>query len=116
MQIAKAVSYLSTRRLVHRDLKPANILIDAKELVRICDFGLARHISSVQKSTAVQTSAFGTPHYTAPECWEGVVRVRSDVYSFGCIMYALLTGKDPWDGLQVLQISKKHSKEERPSV
>ncbi|MEO3755745.1 serine/threonine-protein kinase [Streptomyces sp. B6B3] len=99
-QVASALAYTHERGIVHRDLKPANVMRLTDGTVKICDFGIARlahDIGLTAKLTSVGM-AMGTPHYMSPEQIAGTsVDHRSDLYSFGCVLYEIATGAPPFD-------------------
>lgn len=89
--------------IIHRDLKPANLLIDGAGNIKLTDFGIAKLFGSADETAA--GSVIGTADYMPPEQAEGkTVTVRSDLYSLGCVMYALLTGKPPFGGKSVPEV------------
>jgi eukaryotic-like serine/threonine-protein kinase len=97
-QIAVGVQYAHERGVIHRDLKPANVLLDRDGQPRITDFGLAKNIRNDSALTA-SGQVLGTPGYMPPEQASGnvsQVTVAADVYSMGTILYALLTGRPPF--------------------
>jgi Tol biopolymer transport system component len=90
-QIAAALAEAHAKGIVHRDLKPGNIMI-AKSGAKVLDFGLARSAGPDETVTATRL-VMGTPAYMAPEQREGKpCDARSDIYSFGCVLYEMSTG------------------------
>ncbi|TKJ35283.1 MAG: hypothetical protein CEE38_15765 [Planctomycetes bacterium B3_Pla] len=102
-QIALAVSAAHEKGVIHRDLKPGNIKLAPDGRVKVLDFGLAkatRDQAASQDSTVTQPgSIIGTPAYMSPEQIRGYpTDPRTDIWSFGCVMYEMLTGKRPFEG------------------
>ena len=115
-RVALALGAAHDLGIVHRDIKPANLMIIAKTgRVMVTDFGLARDIKGNASITHAE-EAMGTPHYIAPEQARGeAVDGRTDLYSLGGTLYALLTGKPPYSGKTPVAIVTKHvSPDERP--
>jgi hypothetical protein len=105
--------------LVHRDVKPGNILVatdDDGEHAYVCDFGLARHLSSVSSLTG-DRGFVGTIDYVPPEQIEGgSIDGRADVYSLGCVLYECLAGVRPYDRDSELSVVFAHLNEPPPKV
>jgi serine/threonine-protein kinase len=103
LQVAEAVSAAHENGVLHRDLKPSNIKVTPDERVKVLDFGLAK--TSVSKSTTSEPTVtqegrvIGTPAYMSPEQARGKpTDRRTDIWSFGCVLYEMLTGKVPFEG------------------
>jgi predicted Ser/Thr protein kinase len=103
-QICKGLDYAHSHGIVHRDVKPANIMITANGTVKIMDFGIAKAGGSMTSTGQV----LGTPNYMAPEQVKGrPLDGRSDLFSFGVILYEMLTGEKPFVGQNVTTIIYK---------
>ncbi len=116
-QIAYALDYAHAFGIIHRDIKPSNILLWQEGnnfTVKVVDFGIAKAISDgvSQSSQLTQTGElFGSPAYMSPEqCLGETVDERSDIYSLGCVMYEMLTGKNPFAAGNPIQTVLKHLK------
>lgn len=98
--IALGMAYLHDRKVLHCDLKSSNVLIDSNWNVKLCDFGLSRTKSKLDKLNLF--GRVGTPHWMAPE----ILRCKqyteySDVYSFGMILWEMITGEIPYQKLSI---------------
>ncbi|XP_076904193.1 serine/threonine-protein kinase STY46-like [Bidens hawaiensis] len=100
IHIAKGMSYLHENNIIHRDLKSANLLMDENGIVKVSDFGVAR----VQNKSGVMTAETGTYRWMAPEVIEHrPYSHKADVFSFGIVVWELLTKKLPYANLTPLQ-------------
>lgn len=111
---AEAVNYAHRRGVIHRDLKPANILIDAAGRPRITDFGLAKRLEADSDLTQ-EGQIIGTPHYMSPEQAAGAtaqVGAMSDLYSLGATLYALLTGRPPFQAYDAVEVIRQVREQE----
>jgi serine/threonine-protein kinase len=103
-EICKGLDYARAKSIVHRDVKPANIMITAQGAVKIMDFGIAKAGGSMTSTGQV----LGTPNYMSPEQVKGrSLDGRSDLFSFGVILYEMLTGEKPFAGQNVTTIIYK---------
>lgn len=110
-RVLKGIKYMHSGGLVHRDLKPSNILLDSDCLAKLADFGLARSIASINQGSgeAVMTEYVATRWYRAPEILLGSSSYTKavDMWSVGCILGEMYTGKAIFQGTSTLnQIEK----------
>ncbi|KAK9054346.1 hypothetical protein SSX86_025424 [Deinandra increscens subsp. villosa] len=107
--ILSGLAYLHSKKTVHRDIKGANLLVDASGVVKLADFGLAKHLSAHTTDLSLK----GSPHWMAPEVLQAVMRkdgnlehaFTMDIWSLGCTVIEMVTGKPPWSeytGVQAL--------------
>lgn len=109
---AEALQHAHENGIVHRDIKPANIMLTPSGQPKIMDFGIARLPTS---QLTVAGDLFGTPSYMSPEQAAGqTVDARSDIFSLGCVLYQLLTGRRSFDG-PTLPAILLHVREEEPA-
>jgi len=111
----QALDYSHRHGIVHRDIKPANVMLTRTGDVKVMDFGIARAVAD-SSVTMTQTSAvIGTAQYLSPEQARGEqVDARSDLYSTGCVLFELLTGRPPFIGDSPVSVAYQHVREEPP--
>ncbi len=110
--VLAALEYSHHAGIVHRDIKPANVMITPTGAVKVMDFGIARAVAD-SAATMTQTHAvIGTAQYLSPEQARGeTVDARSDLYSTGCLLYELLTGRPPFIGDSPVAVAYQHVRE-----
>ncbi len=97
-QLIQSLLYLHKNNIAHRDIKPENFLIkepDNLETIKLIDFGLSKDFGP----EAIMTTPMGSLYYVAPEVFEGQYDAKCDMWSLGVLLYALLSGKVPFNGI-----------------
>lgn len=116
-QAATGLKYVHDKGWIHRDIKPDNFLVSDEGEVKLIDFAIAqRPVKGLAKLFARRGKTQGTRSYMAPEQIRGeAIDFRADIYSFGCLLYELVTGKLPYTGLNADDLLSKHLKSPVPS-
>jgi beta-lactam-binding protein with PASTA domain/tRNA A-37 threonylcarbamoyl transferase component Bud32 len=110
--VLRALEYSHQAGIVHRDIKPGNVMVTRNGDVKVMDFGIARAMSDAQATMTQTAQVIGTAQYLSPEQARGErVDARSDLYSTGCLMYELLTGRPPFTGDSPVAIAYQHVRE-----
>ena len=117
-QIAKGLAAAHAAGLIHRDIKPANIWLEApRGRVKILDFGLARHMAGELTHLTQDGAVLGTPAFMAPEQGRGEqVDPRCDLFSLGCVLYRMVTGRLPFQGHTAFAVLAAVASETPPPV
>lgn len=111
-QIAEGLNYAHVQNIIHRDLKPANILVSYSNLndikVKIADFGLAQNLHDGEDLT-ISSKQVGTAYYMSPEQHRGEdLDALTDIYSFGILVFEMMTGRRPFDGSTPFKLFLSH--------
>ena len=113
--ILAALEYSHERGIVHRDIKPANIMITDMGDVKVMDFGIARAMDDFGATLTSTWNIVGTAQYLSPEQAMGdTADARSDIYSTGCLLFEVLTGRPPFTGDTPVSIAYQHVSGELP--
>ena len=111
--ILRALDYSHRGGIVHRDIKPANVMLTSNGEVKVMDFGIARALADSAATMTATAQVIGTAQYLSPEQARGErVDARSDIYSTGCVLYELITGRPPFQGDSPVAIAYQHVREE----
>jgi len=121
IQLCDGIDYAHTKHIIHRDLKPSNIMLsthDGKLIPRILDFGIAKVNDPDKEQGKVLTQTgelIGSPQYMSPEqCMGYRLDGRSDLYSLGCVMFEMLTGRKLFVGDSAMSVMFQHINERAP--
>lgn len=113
--VLAGLDYAHHAGLVHRDIKPANVMLTPTGAVKVMDFGIARALADVGQTMTQTQAVVGTAQYLSPEQARGEnVDARSDLYSTGCLLFELLTGRPPFMGDSPVSVAYQHVREPAP--
>src|SRR5690349_21620852 len=108
-----ALDYSNRAGIIHRDIKPGNVMLTPAGDVKVMDFGIARAVSDAHSQMTQTAAVVGTAQYLSPEQARGeTVDSRSDVYSTGCLLFELLTGRPPFVGESPVSVAYQHVREQ----
>lgn len=115
IMICDGIHHAHEKGIIHRDIKPHNILVTEHGMVKVADFGIARAASNAT-ITYGNNNIIGSVHYISPEQAKGEpVGRTTDIYSLGCVLYEMLTGKVPFEASSAITVALKHINDEAPS-
>lgn len=122
LQIARGLQHAHQHKVIHRDVKPSNLMLtrgtDGQLIAKVVDFGIAQFLSNEETSRLTMTGEIvGTPYYMSPEQATGeVTDGRTDIYSFGCVLYEMLSGAPPFTGDNHLAVMTQHLHKTAPPL
>ncbi len=113
--VLSALEYSHHAGIVHRDIKPGNVMLTNAGAIKVMDFGIARAMGDSGATMTATHAVVGTAQYLSPEQARGeVVDARSDLYSTGCLLFELLTGRPPFQGESPVAVAYQHVSEAPP--
>jgi serine/threonine protein kinase len=125
IQVAAGLAHAHSRSVLHRDIKPSNVMLiktdDGSERALVLDFGIAKFLDQDEQGEAAHLTrtgeTIGSPQYMSPEQARGAhVDQRADIYSFGCVMFELLTGQPPFCGKTAMETMLMHLNDVPPEL
>ena len=112
IQVAQGIEAAHKHNIVHRDIKPQNIIISKEGKVKVTDFGIARAATS----NTINSAVMGSVHYISPEqARGGYSDTKSDIYSFGIVLFEMLTGRVPFEGDTTVAVALQHIQDDMVS-
>lgn len=115
-QLASALDYAHSHKVIHRDLKPGNVMIDQQENIYLTDFGIAK-LTGQDNNLTGTGGVVGTPTYMSPEQGLGdPLDGRSDIYALGVMLFEMLVGKPPFTADNPMAVMLKHINDAPPSI
>ena len=110
--VLSALEYSHRSGIVHRDIKPGNVMVTPTGEVKVMDFGIARALADASVTMTATQAVIGTAQYLSPEQARGeTVDARSDLYSAGCLLFELLTGRPPFVADSPVAVAYQHVRE-----
>ena len=109
IRILSALRHAHEAGVIHRDIKPQNVLVDRQGYIKVSDFGIARMVDTNTQDGESRQSVMGSVHYFSPEQARGeTATAASDLYSVGCVLYEMLTGRMPFEGETQVSLAMQH--------
>ena len=110
--VLSALEYSHRSGIVHRDIKPGNVMIGSQDEIKVMDFGIARAMADATATMTQTQAVIGTAQYLSPEQARGeTVDARSDLYSAGCLLFELITGRPPFVADSPVAVAYQHVRE-----
>lgn len=122
IELIEALQYLHSNSIIFGDLKPSNVLLNEYGQLKLSDFGNSRKLSDLlpteEEDEAAPKGHTGTPYYMSPELFQddGVISFSSDLWSLGCILFELATGRPPFYCSSLQDLIKQITEDKTPSV